>query len=59
MIDFLTEEGKCEISELEMNLLVLTLNQLKIRIQQIVSGTESLNRSNYRIHHYQNIANID
>ena len=43
MIDFLTEEGKCEISELEMNLLVLTLNQLKIRIQQIVSGAESSN----------------
>ena len=59
MIDFLTEEGKCEISELEMNLLVLTLNQLKIRIQQIVSGTESPIRSNFRAHLFQNIANID
>ena len=49
MIDFLTEEGKCEISELEMNLLVLTLNQLKIRIQQIVSGAESSNSSDFCI----------
>ena len=42
MIDFLTEEGKCSIqsSELEMKLLSMTLNQLKIRIQQIVSGQE-------------------
>ena len=66
MIDFLTEEGKCEISELEMNLLVLTLNQLKIRIQQIVSGVESSNRSdfwiqdfNFYIYRYQNIATIN
>ena len=40
MIDFLTEEGKCSIqsSELETKLLAMTLNQLKIRVQQIVSG---------------------
>ena len=40
MIDFLTENGKCSsnASELEMKLLEMTLSQLKIRIQQIVSG---------------------
>ena len=40
MIDFLTENGKCssKASELELKLLEMTLNHLKIRIQQIVSG---------------------
>ena len=40
MIDFLTEDGKCSTyaSELEIKLLEMTLNHLKIRIQQIVSG---------------------